>query len=113
MKNALPVFISLLAGFGAGWFLKPDSAAAPAATPTAIARPTADSPAPPAVPGLVNINSASNEELQTIPGIGPVLAGRILEYRQSFGGFTSVDELTNVKGIGEKTLAKMLPHITV
>ena len=61
----------------------------------------------------ININTATLEELDLIPGIGPVLAQRILDYREEIGRFTSVEELLDVSGIGEKTLAKMLEYITV
>ena len=60
----------------------------------------------------ININTATSQELQTIRGIGPALAGRIIEYRQIAGGFSSVDDLTNVRGIGEKTLEKIRGSIT-
>ena len=60
-----------------------------------------------------NINTATSQELQTLRGIGPALAQRIIEYRQTSGGFSTVDDLTNVKGIGEKTLEKIRDSITV
>lgn len=59
----------------------------------------------------VNINTASVEELcEVLPGIGEVKAKRIVEYRDAAGGFDSIDELLNVKGIGEKTLEKIRPY---
>ena len=61
----------------------------------------------------VDVNSASKEDLMTLPGIGPVLAQRILEYRESQGGFESVDELQNVKGISKKKLEKLRPLVVV
>ena len=61
----------------------------------------------------ININTSTSQELQTIRGIGPVLARRIIEYRQTSGRFSSIDDLTNVKGIGEKTLEKIRARITV
>ena len=60
----------------------------------------------------ININTATSQELQTLRGIGPALAGRIVEYRQTVGRFSTVDDLTNVKGIGEKTLEKIRDRIT-
>lgn len=61
----------------------------------------------------VNINTASAEELMSLSGIGPTKAQAIVDYRTNFGNFTSIDQLTNVSGIGEKTLAKIRNDITV
>ena len=61
----------------------------------------------------VNINTAAKKELDALPGIGEVLAQRIIDYRNAHGAFGSVDELVKVKGIGEKTLAKLKPYATV
>lgn len=63
------------------------------------------------IPSNVNINSASKEELTLLPGIGPVTAEAILAYRKDNGKFSSIDELTKVKGIGDKTLAKLKPYL--
>ncbi len=62
--------------------------------------------------GKVNINTASAEQLATLPGVGPKLAARILEYRQKSGAFKSPQELMNVQGIGEKNFQKIQPHLT-
>lgn len=67
----------------------------------------------PTEPAVVNINTATAEQLQTLPGIGPVLAGRIIAWREENGGFTAVEELTKVKGIGNATLLEILDLITV
>lgn len=63
--------------------------------------------------GLVNINTADSERLQTLPRIGPVLAERVINYRQEHGPFTTVDDLILVKGIGEATLERLRPLTTV
>ena len=62
---------------------------------------------------LVNINTASQDELETIPGIGPVTAEKIISYRESFGPFDSVEDLINVSGIGTKTVKKIAQYVTV
>jgi competence protein ComEA len=55
----------------------------------------------------ININHASEKELEELPGIGPTLAGRIVSYREKSGGFRSVEELKQVTGIGEKKFAEL------
>jgi competence ComEA-like helix-hairpin-helix protein len=61
--------------------------------------------------GVVNINTASAEELQLLPRVGPALAGRIIEFRESNGPFRTVDEILAVKGIGESSFEKLEPYI--
>jgi competence protein ComEA len=63
------------------------------------------------IPHDVNINTADKELLTQLPGIGPKTADTILQYRQDNGQFKSIDELTKVKGIGNKTLAKLKPYL--
>ena len=65
----------------------------------------------PRTPELLNINTASAEELQTLPNIGVQMAQRIVDYRTQHGKFASVDALQNVKGIGAKTLEKLKPFV--
>ena len=61
----------------------------------------------------ININTATAEELDLLPEIGPVLAQRIVAYRNAFGDFESIEDLLRVNGIGEKTLDKIRDYITV
>jgi competence protein ComEA len=63
--------------------------------------------------GLININTATLEQLDSLPGIGPAIAQRIIDYREKVGGFKAVEEITEVSGIGEATLAKIKDLITV
>ena len=72
---------------------------------------TADTKAAPAP--VVNINTAPAEQLERLPGVGPRTAARIIEYRQKNGGFKKVEELMNVRGIGEKAFLRMKNQLTV
>ncbi|HEY3161556.1 MAG TPA: helix-hairpin-helix domain-containing protein [Vicinamibacterales bacterium] len=72
-----------------------------------VPKPTATAAAP------VNLNTATPEQLATIPGVGPKMAERIIDYRQKNGGFKKIEDLMNVSGVGEKSFLKMKPLITV
>ena len=62
---------------------------------------------------VVDINTANQEELQTLKGIGAKKAADIIAYREAHGGFKSVEELLNVKGVGKATLEKLRTEIAV
>jgi comEA protein len=66
---------------------------------------------PPAAP--VNLNTATSEQLQEVPGIGPATAEKILQMRKSYGAFKSVNDLLAVRGIGPKRLEKMRKYLVV
>lgn len=66
-----------------------------------------------ATPAPVNLNAATAADLQALPGIGPAMAAKILEYRQKSGGFKKVEELMNIQGIGEKNFLKLRALVTV
>lgn len=90
------------------------SRSAQASAPSSAAKKPASSSKPPAKGSqVVNINTADKATLMLIPGVGEVIAQRILDYRSQYGAFSSADELVKIKGIGEKTLEKMRPYVTV
>ena len=64
------------------------------------------------LPVPVDLNLADQDQLASLPGIGPTLAKRILSYRDTHGSFTSMTELLNIDGIGEQRLDALLPYIT-
>lgn len=85
---------------------------APAGAGVPVAPPPGGSAAGAPV-GLVNLNTADEALLDTLPGVGPVTAAAIVAWRAEHGGFTAVDELLEVNGIGEVTLAELAPLVTV
>ena len=68
---------------------------------------------PAAASSQVNLNTATQAQLETLPGIGAATAKRIIEYRDKNGGFKKIEELMNVRGIGEKSFLKLKPLIVV
>ncbi len=93
IRRAIPTVVflaAMLAVLGTGWTAEPPTAG-----------------------GVVNVNTATVEQLQLLPRVGPALAGRIVEFREANGPFESIDELVAVRGIGEKSLEKLRPHVTV
>lgn len=99
----------------------PASQTPPAASPepeetgpaASEAQPPAPSPSASEAPGLVNINTAGSEELQTLPGIGEKRAEDIIAYREEHGPFRIVEDITDVGGIGEGILSRIIDYITV
>jgi competence protein ComEA len=85
-----------------------------AASPHAAAAQTASrTSAKAASVGIVNINTASATELEALPGVGAKTAARIVDYRQKNGPFKKVEELMNVRGVGEKNFLRLKPQISI
>lgn len=84
--------------------------AEPSTGPTNIVETTAETEG---ISFPIDINQAGKEELMALPGIGEILAQRILDYRAEVGSFTSLEELLNVEGIGKKRLEEILDFITI
>jgi competence protein ComEA len=96
---SLVVFAALVSGGN-------QAVAAQTKTPPPAAKPAAAA-------AVVNINTASAAEIASLPGIGDKTAARIVEYRQKNGPFKKVEELMNVRGIGEKNFLKLKPQLSV
>jgi len=82
------------------------------AAPVFAQRPTSESGSQ-ATSSPLNLNAATATQLESLPGIGARTAERIIEYRQKNGGFKKIEELMNVRGVGEKSFLKLKPLITV
>jgi competence protein ComEA len=85
----------------------------PSASVAAQSKAPARSAAKPSSTAIVNLNTASATDLEGLPGIGAKTAARILEYRQKNGPFKKVEELMNVRGVGEKNFLKLKPQLTI
>jgi competence protein ComEA len=81
------------------------------AQPPAAKSSSAAKPSAPSAP--INLNSATQAQLESLPGVGPKAAQRILDYRKQNGSFKKIEDLMNVKGFGEKTFLKLKPMLTV
>lgn len=99
------VFYGLLAA-------TPVVASAPRMSLSAEALAEADQEPTPSSKSTVNLNTATVDQLSTLPGIGKKTAELIIEYRTKSGGFKKIEELMNVKGIGEKTFLKLKPLVS-
>ena len=88
-------------------------AALPSHAVAAQSKATSRAATKPASTAIVNLNTASATDLEGLPGVGAKTAARIVEYRQKNGPFKKVEELMNVRGVGEKNFLKLKPQITV
>jgi competence protein ComEA len=83
------------------------------APPAVAGGPGAPATAGSPVTGLVNLNTADETTLESLPEVGPVTAQAIITWRTEHGGVASVDQLLDVDGIGDATLAKLTPYVTI
>ncbi len=115
-KRTHPAQLPGLKAVAAGLPAATDSAAGADSSAAAAQQPAAYAAARPKkelVTGKININQADQNLLQRLPGIGPAMARRIVDYRKTGGKFRTARELGNVKGIGPKKLKLLLEHVSV
>lgn len=108
------IFTAFTAGLMLGRYTRHNSVSVEVLpSSTATATQWVSSSLPPVSDGKLNVNTASLLELQALPGIGPTLAQRIIDYRTSHGAFASLSDLANVEGIGTIKLLRIMEMITV
>jgi len=121
-KREKVAIVFLLCSFCAGLFLYwyraghsplPHTAGMSFSAASDICADTLDDAAGRKEPVSVDVNSADTETLKKLPGVGDVTAARILEYREAHGPFNTENDLLNVRGIGQKTLARMKPYLCI
>ena len=101
IRTSALALVALLAALAVPAIAQQAATAQPAPAPAAKAE------------AVINLNTATAADLESLPGIGKATAQRILEYRQKSGGFKKIEELMNVKGIGEKSFLKIKNRLTV
>jgi competence protein ComEA len=107
-------FLMMILALGMTAAASTASAATPQAPAAKTAKATSRASGAKATPSApVNLNTATEAQLETLPGIGPKVAQRIVEFRQKNGSFKKAEDLMNVRGIGEKNFLKLKPLVTI